>query len=256
MTTDLTRAREALENYGKHGKWCDITRALPFEQRAGNLTCNCGFTKALAELSQAEQTDALRSGQGEAVAWRPIEDAPYGQYVLGYAFDAPWHDGDADPKYVIVKRRTGNGYGDRDDDSWDVFGPGSHRWSSISGWLPLPTPPGVPIATPQQYEGVEARAIIQEMYDAMTRYEVDVDAEAAAPARHRDMMARASKYLENTLNPAQPAPSSDAVVEITGMDEYGPMLGWHKHWSSFPIGTKFYAAVSNAAQAASDGVEP
>lgn len=35
--------------------------------------------------------------------------------------------------------------------------------------------------------------------------------------------------------------SAGPVVEITGMDEYGPLLGWHKHWANFRIGTKFYA---------------
>ena len=32
----------------------------------------------------------------------------------------------------------------------------------------------------------------------------------------------------------------EPVAEITGMDEYGPMLGWHKHWVEFPIGAQLY----------------
>lgn len=38
------------------------------------------------------------------------------------------------------------------------------------------------------------------------------------------------------------AMEGEAVVEITGVDEYGPMLAWSKHWSGFPVGTKLYTA--------------
>ena len=40
--------------------------------------------------------------------------------------------------------------------------------------------------------------------------------------------------------PPQPQVEQEPVAEITGMDEYGPMLGWHKHWAEFPVGTKLY----------------
>lgn len=38
----------------------------------------------------------------------------------------------------------------------------------------------------------------------------------------------------------QPQGEEEPVAEITGMDEYGPMLGWHKHWAEFPVGTKLH----------------
>lgn len=30
-------------------------------------------------------------------------------------------------------------------------------------------------------------------------------------------------------------------MTLRGVDEYGPMLDWMKHWADFPKGTKFYA---------------
>ena len=38
----------------------------------------------------------------------------------------------------------------------------------------------------------------------------------------------------------QPQVKQEPVAELTGIDEYGPMLGWRKHWVEFPVGTKFY----------------
>ena len=38
----------------------------------------------------------------------------------------------------------------------------------------------------------------------------------------------------------QPPVEQEPVSEITGMDEYGPMLGWHIPWAEFPVGTKLY----------------
>lgn len=35
--------------------------------------------------------------------------------------------------------------------------------------------------------------------------------------------------------------AGELVAEITGIDEYGPMLSWHKHWVDAGIGTKLYA---------------
>ena len=43
----------------------------------------------------------------------------------------------------------------------------------------------------------------------------------------------------------QPRGERGPVAEITGMDEYGPMLLWHKHWAEFPIGTKLYTHPQN-----------
>lgn len=37
------------------------------------------------------------------------------------------------------------------------------------------------------------------------------------------------------------------VCEVTGMDEYGLILGWYGHWSDVPVGTKLYARPQPAA---------
>ena len=33
----------------------------------------------------------------------------------------------------------------------------------------------------------------------------------------------------------------EPVAQISGIDEYGPMLGWFKHWKDVAIGTRLYA---------------
>lgn len=43
-------------------------------------------------------------------------------------------------------------------------------------------------------------------------------------------------------SPAAAPVSAEPMAEITGMDEYGPSLGWHKHWINFRVGTKLYTA--------------
>lgn len=55
------------------------------------------------------------------------------------------------------------------------------------------------------------------------------------------------RFLRN-VRPLYPHPPADnvhdqeeVVIELAGIDEYGPQLKWHKHWTDFPIGTKFKA---------------
>ena len=43
-------------------------------------------------------------------------------------------------------------------------------------------------------------------------------------------------------SPAAAPVSAEPVAVVTGMDEFGPLLGWHKHWVNFRVGTKFYTA--------------
>lgn len=43
------------------------------------------------------------------------------------------------------------------------------------------------------------------------------------------------------LKAEQPA-QQEPVARLKGVDEYGPMLDWYKHWVSAPIGTKFYTS--------------
>jgi len=35
-------------------------------------------------------------------------------------------------------------------------------------------------------------------------------------------------------------PAQEPVAKLNGIDKYGPMLGWYKHWTNFPVGTKLY----------------
>ena len=50
--------------------------------------------------------------------------------------------------------------------------------------------------------------------------------------------------LEEILGAAleQPQVEQEPVTEITGMDEYDLMLGWHKPCVEFPVGTKLYTS--------------
>lgn len=45
--------------------------------------------------------------------------------------------------------------------------------------------------------------------------------------------------------------AQEPVATLKGVDEYGPMLDWHRHWAEFPIGTNFFTAPV-AAQAQPD----
>lgn len=54
-----------------------------------------------------------------------------------------------------------------------------------------------------------------------------------------------SDYVRDNLhklNALQPAQTVEPVAKITGIDEYGPMLGWHRHWANFPVGTSLYTS--------------
>lgn len=53
--------------------------------------------------------------------------------------------------------------------------------------------------------------------------------------------------------PAAPV-AQEPVATLKGVDEYGPMLDWHRHWAEFPIGTNFFTApVAAQAQRKPDG---
>jgi hypothetical protein len=38
----------------------------------------------------------------------------------------------------------------------------------------------------------------------------------------------------------------EPVAILKGIDEYGPMLGWYKHWTNFPVGTELYTITPRA----------
>jgi hypothetical protein len=43
-----------------------------------------------------------------------------------------------------------------------------------------------------------------------------------------------------TAELAECRPDAEWVASLHGVDEYGPMLNWYKHWADIPSGTKFY----------------
>ena len=38
------------------------------------------------------------------------------------------------------------------------------------------------------------------------------------------------------------SPVQEPVAILKGIDEYGPVVDWYRHWVTVPIGTKFYTA--------------
>jgi hypothetical protein len=48
------------------------------------------------------------------------------------------------------------------------------------------------------------------------------------------------------IKQALAAPVQEPVAILKGIDEYGPIVDWHRHWVTAPIGTKFYTALPAA----------
>lgn len=47
---------------------------------------------------------------------------------------------------------------------------------------------------------------------------------------------------------------TNLVAEITGIDEYGPVLAWHTHWVDLGVGTKLFTSPVEAALAGAGAV--
>jgi hypothetical protein len=47
-------------------------------------------------------------------------------------------------------------------------------------------------------------------------------------------------FCEQVLE--QPPTVQEPVAILKGIDEYGPVVDWYRHWVTVPIGTKFYTA--------------
>jgi hypothetical protein len=47
------------------------------------------------------------------------------------------------------------------------------------------------------------------------------------------------KRLQDDMQ-ALSAPVQEPVAILKGIDEYGPVVDWYRHWVTTPIGTKFY----------------
>lgn len=76
---------------------------------------------------------------------------------------------------------------------------------------------------------------------------VDLREGHTKPSSDFDMAGRTKPKCIKSANAGHPPTDSGAgrdgevVAEIAGIDEYGPMLSWHKHWVDVGIGTKLYA---------------
>lgn len=56
------------------------------------------------------------------------------------------------------------------------------------------------------------------------------------------------RALHDAIKQALEEPVQEPMAKITGVDEYGPMLGWYEHWVNFPVGTKLYTTPPAAQQ--------
>jgi hypothetical protein len=56
------------------------------------------------------------------------------------------------------------------------------------------------------------------------------------------------------IKQALAAPVQEPVAILKGIDEYGPIVDWHRHWVTAPIGTKFYTALPAAQPAVPDAM--
>jgi hypothetical protein len=91
-------------------------------------------------------------------------------------------------------------------------------------------------------------APVQEPDDSLLLCASDLE-QSATYDNHVEMQACiravASRIKSFTAPPA--APVQEPVAILKGIDEYGPVVGWYKHWVTVPIGTKFYTTLPAAA---------
>ena len=57
-----------------------------------------------------------------------------------------------------------------------------------------------------------------------------------------------------TIKQAFAAPVQEPVAILKGIDEYGPVVDWYRHWITVPIGTKLYTTPPPAEFVCSTGL--
>ncbi len=83
----------------------------------------------------------------------------------------------------------------------------------------------------------------QEQTFGETNVELGFYSDNASNGQQRKLVGKVEMGQLVGNRPHKSASDPDAqgeVAVIKGFDEYGPMLGWFKHWANFPVGTKLY----------------
>jgi hypothetical protein len=83
----------------------------------------------------------------------------------------------------------------------------------------------------------------QEQTFGETNVELGFYSDNASNGQQRKLVGKVEMGQLVGNRPHKSASDPDAqgeVAVIKGFDEYGPMLGWFKHWVNFPVGTKLY----------------
>ena len=63
----------------------------------------------------------------------------------------------------------------------------------------------------------------------------------ATPPPQDVTLQQAYNHIASRLSALQAQqPGAQAVAQLRGVDEYGPMLDWFTHWAKFAAGTKLY----------------
>lgn len=85
----------------------------------------------------------------------------------------------------------------------------------------------------------------QEQYIGETNVELGFYSDDASNGQQRELVGKVemgqlvgNRPHESTSNPD----TEREIAVITGVDEYGPILGWFKHWINYPVGTKLYTS--------------
>ena len=85
----------------------------------------------------------------------------------------------------------------------------------------------------------------QEQYIGETNVELGFYSDDASNGQQRELVGKVEMGQLVGNRPHESTSNPDAereIAVITGVDEYGPMLGWFKHWINYPVGTKLYAS--------------
>ncbi len=78
-----------------------------------------------------------------------------------------------------------------------------------------------------------------------TNVELVFYSDDASNGQQRELVGKVEmgQLVGNRPNEGACNPNSEReIAVIRGLDEYGPLLDWYRHWINFPVGTKLYTA--------------